>query len=89
MNIMTSKKFAIAKQLGGKRIITNKGEEIGRLSDMLIDEKTGAIDSFLLEPNHESKIVKNLTTNGRLVMVPYKAVFAVSDVIVVDETLLV
>ena len=86
---MVSKKFAIAKQLGGKRVITNKGEEIGRLSDILIDEKTGAIDAFLVEPNHESKIVKNLATNGRLVIVPYKAVFAVSDVIVVDETLLV
>ena len=89
VKVMVSKKFAIAKQLGGKRVITNKGEEIGRLSDILIDEKTGAIDAFLVEPNHESKIVKNLTTSGRLVIVPYKSVFAVSDVIVVDETLLV
>ena len=86
---MVSKKFAIAKQLGGKKIITNKGEEIGRLSDILIDETTGKISSFLVEPNHDSKLAKNLSTHDRLVSVPYKAVFAVSDVIVVDESLLV
>lgn len=86
---MASKKFAIAKQLGGKRVITNKGEEIGRLSDILIDEKTGKIESFLIEPNNESKIAKNLPARARLAAVPYKSVFAVSDVIVVDESLLV
>lgn len=86
---MASKKFAIAKQLGGKRVITNKGEEIGRLSDMLVDEKTGAIDSFLIEPAGDSNIAKKMNKEDRLVIVPYKSIFAVSDVIVVDETLLV
>ena len=85
---MASKKFAIAKQLGGKRIITNKGEEIGRLSDMIIDEKSGNIDALLIEANNDSKLAKNLATHDRLVHVPYKSVFAVSDVIVVDESLL-
>ena len=85
---MASKKFAIAKQLGGKRIITNKGEEIGRLSDMLIEEGSGKIDALLLEPNNDSKLARNLSTHDKLVLVPYKAVFAVSDVIVVDESLL-
>ena len=86
---MASKKFAIAKQLGGKRVITNKGEEIGRLSDILIDEKSGAMDAFLIEPASDSKIARNMERRDRLVMVPYKSVFAVSDVIVVDENLLV
>lgn len=85
---MASRKFAIAKQLGGKRIITNKGEEIGRLSDMLIDEKSGKIDALLIEANNDSKLARNLAAHDRLVNVPYKAVFAVSDVIVVDESLL-
>lgn len=86
---MVSKKFAIAKQLGGKKVITNKGEEIGRLSDMLVDEKTGMIDAFLIEAAGDSKIAQKMEKRDRLVMVPYKSIFAVSDVIVVDETLLV
>lgn len=86
---MVSKKFAIAKQLGGKRVITNKGEEIGRLSDILIDESNGAIESFLIETNGDSKVARDLATHEKLGIVPYKSVFAVSDVIVVDESMLV
>ena len=86
---MASKKFVIAKQLGGKRIITNKGEEIGRLSDILIDERTGKLEAFLIEANHESKISRDLMKHDGMPTVPYKSVFAVSDVIVVDETMLV
>jgi len=85
---MASKKFVIAKQMGGKRTITNKGEEIGRLSDILIDESNGKIDAFLLEPNADSKLARDLSKKDRLVVVPFKSVFAVSDVIVVDESLL-
>ena len=86
---MTSKKFAIAKQMGGKRVITNKVEEVGRLSDILIDENGGAIESFLVEPSRDSKFAKTLSQHEGLGLIPYKAVFAVSDVIVVDENLLV
>ena len=86
---MASRKFVIAKQLGGKRIITNKGEEIGRLSDILIDERSGKIDAFMLESNHESRIAKDLMKHEGMPTVPYKSVFAVSDVIVVDESMLV
>ena len=53
---MVNKKFVIAKQLGGKRIVTNKGEELGRLSDILIDEKSGNLEAFLIEVSRESKI---------------------------------
>jgi sporulation protein YlmC with PRC-barrel domain len=86
---MASKKFVIAKQLGGKRIITNKGEEIGRLSDILIDEKTGKIEAFLIEPNHDCKIARDLAKHDSMSMIPFKSVFAVSDVIVADESMLV
>jgi len=87
---MNTKKFAIAKQLGGKRIITNRGEEIGRLSDMTIDEANGRLEGLIVEPNMASKLARNLSASKeRLINIPYKAVFAVGDVIVVDESLLV
>ncbi|MCD6522628.1 MAG: PRC-barrel domain-containing protein [Candidatus Diapherotrites archaeon] len=87
---MATRKFAIAKQLGGKRVITNKGEEIGRLSDIKFNERTGDLEFFLVEPATESKIAANLPRNEEdFIEIPYKAVFAVSDVVVVDETMLV
>ena len=87
---MNTKKFAIAKQLGGRRIITNRGEEIGRLSDMTIDEGNGRLESLIVEPNATSKLARSLVSaKERLINIPYKAVFAVGDVIVVDESLLV
>jgi sporulation protein YlmC with PRC-barrel domain len=85
---MATRKFAIAKQLGGKKVITNKGEEVGRLSDIQIDEDDGKLAAFFVEPAGDSKLAKNLTKEHNLAVVPYKAVFAVSDVIVVDEALL-
>ena len=84
---MATRKFAIAKQLGGKRVISNKGEEIGRLSDIQIDGKTGELDFFMVEPAEDSKLAASLPRNEEdFIIIPFKAVFAVSDVIVVDDT---
>ena len=85
---MASKKFVIARQLGGKRVITNSGEELGRLADLTIDEDTGRIEGLLIEVNSDSKTAGKLQRVGKLGHVPYKSVFAVSDVIVVDESLI-
>ncbi len=85
---MATRKFAIAKQLGGKRVITNKGEEIGRLSDIVVDESTGNLETFLIEPAPDSKLAQSLIRHDDFVAVPFRAIFAVSDVIVVDETVL-
>lgn len=86
---MGSKKYVIAKQLGGKKVITNKGEEVGRLSDVTIDEKSGDLESMVVEADERSRIAKDLVGSDSMARIPFKAVFSVSDVIVVDETLLV
>ncbi len=86
---MAAKKFVIARQLGGKRVITNKGEEIGRVKDVLIDETNSKIEAFIIEPNADSRVARNLMKHDGMEMVPFKSVFAVSDVIVVDEGMLV
>jgi len=86
---MASKKYVIAKQLGGKKVITNKGEKIGRLSDVVIDRKSGDLKSMVIEADDNSKIARDLVGSDNMARVPFKAVFSVSDVIVVDETMLV
>ncbi len=79
-------KFAIAKQLAGKRIITTDGEEIGRVVDLYINELTGKIDSVLIEPNPDSSLAMRAKHEGAaMITVPYSAVLDVKDVMVVDR----
>jgi sporulation protein YlmC with PRC-barrel domain len=80
-------KFTIARQLASKRVITNRGDEIGKLVDLLIDDVSGDLEYLLIEVDTDSKVYKtlNLHSKDRTIKVPYSAVSAVSDVFIVDE----
>ena len=81
-------KYAIARQLAAKKIITNRGEEVGRVVDLLVDEKSGEVEYILTELEKYSRFVKKLppdVVRDNIVKIPYASVVAVSDVIVVDE----
>jgi len=78
-------KYTIARQLATKKVITNRGDEVGKLSDLLIDENNGEIEHLLVELDRESKFIKKATSRDRVIQIPYSAVTAVSDVFIVDE----
>ncbi|MCR4335564.1 MAG: PRC-barrel domain-containing protein [archaeon] len=78
-------KYTIARQLATKRVITNRGDEVGKLIDLLVDERTGDIEALLVEVDRDSKIAKKVEAKDRVIQVPYSAVTAVSDVFIVDE----
>lgn len=78
-------KYTIARQLATKRVITNRGDEVGKLADLLINERTGEIEKLLIELDRNSKIVKKINAKDKIIEVPYSAVTAVSDVFIVDE----
>jgi sporulation protein YlmC with PRC-barrel domain len=79
-------KYAIAKQLAGKRIITTDGEELGRIVDLYINELSGKIESVLIEPNPDSTLAVRAKKEGSgLVTVPYSSVLDVKDVMVLDR----
>lgn len=61
----TTRKFMVARQLGGKRVVTNRGEEIGRLNDIIIDEREGRFEFLVVEPNSDSKLAKKHVIQGR------------------------
>ncbi len=78
-------KYTIARQMSGKKVFTNRGEELGKLIDLIVDEKTGVIENLLVEISPDSRAARRLGFNERLVHIPYRAVTAVSDVVIVDE----
>ena len=78
-------KYTIARQLATKKVITNRGDEVGKLSDLLVDESNGEIEYLLVELDRDSKFIKKAAGKDRIIQIPYSAVTAVSDVFIVDE----
>ena len=78
-------KYTIARQLATKKVITNRGDEVGKLIDLLVNEVTGEIEKLLVEVDRESKLIKKIGVRDRVIQIPYSAVTAVSDVFIVDE----
>lgn len=77
-------KYAIAKQLAGKRIITTDGEELGRVVDLYINELNGKLESVIVEPNPDSSMSAKAGGDG-VITIPYSSVLDVKDVMVVDR----
>ena len=78
--------YIIARQLGGKPVITVSGEELGRVDDIVIDEKTGQFISMLVEPIETTlpRVSYPKDKEGNLI-IPYDSVNAVSKVVVVKD----
>ncbi|MEM2908544.1 MAG: PRC-barrel domain-containing protein [Candidatus Bilamarchaeaceae archaeon] len=78
-------KYLVARQLSGRKIITNEGEEFGRLIDMNVNEVTGKIESLIAEPNPDNETATRLKKEDGLVYIAYDAVLAVGDYIIIDK----
>ncbi|MCX8174688.1 MAG: PRC-barrel domain-containing protein [Candidatus Micrarchaeota archaeon] len=78
-------KIVIAKQLASKKVITNDGEELGRLIDLEISETSGKIENLLVDPNPDNQTARRLNKEEGNIVIPYSSVLAASDHIIVDR----
>jgi len=78
-------KYIIAKQLVGKRVVTSDGFDLGRFIDAEVSEVTGKITSLLVEPNPDSTLAGKVKQEDNQIKVPYNALTAVNDFMVVDR----
>jgi sporulation protein YlmC with PRC-barrel domain len=78
-------KLLLARQLAGKKIITNDGEELGRLVDLTINERNGRLEMLVIEPNPDNIAARKMKKDEGYINVPYAAVLAATDYIVVDR----
>jgi len=78
-------KLLLARQLAGRKIITNDGEEIGRLVDITINERNGRLELLVIEPNPDNMSIRKMKREEGYINVPYAAVLAAADYIVVDR----
>lgn len=78
-------KFIIAKQLVGKKVVTNDGFDLGRFVDAEISKITGKMSAILVEPDPDSSLASKMRGDEEHIKVPYDSVLAVNDYIVVDR----
>ncbi|BCS91036.1 MAG: hypothetical protein ARM1_0493 [Candidatus Micrarchaeota archaeon] len=77
-------KYFLGRQLVGKRVITNDGFDLGRLLDLEVDA-TGKIQGLITEINPDSSLSGSLKAEEGQINIPYVAVVAVNDYIIVDR----
>ena len=78
-------KYLIARQLSGRKLVTNEGEDFGRLVDVSINDVSGRIEYLIAEPNPDSDLALNLRKDDGLCHVPYESVLAVGDFIILEK----
>lgn len=78
-------KYLIARQLSGKKLVTNEGEDFGRLVDIAVNEVSGRVESLVVEPNPDSDLAAKLRKDDGMVHIPYESVLAVGDFIIVEK----
>lgn len=78
-------KYLIARQLSGKKLVTNEGDDFGRLVDIDVNEVSGKIEGLIVEPNPDSGVASKMRKEDGMVHIPYESVLAVGDFIVVEK----
>lgn len=78
-------KYLIARQLSGKKLVTNEGEDFGRLVDIAVNEVSGRLENLVVEPNPDSELASKLRKDDGMVHIAYESVLAVGDFIIVEK----
>ena len=78
-------KYLIARQLSGKKLVTNDGEDFGRLVDLDINAASGRIEGLIIEPNPDSSLASKMRKDDGMVHIRYDSVLAVGDFIIVEK----
>lgn len=78
-------KYLIARQLSGKKLVTNDGEDFGRLVDIEVNEVSGRVECLIIEPNPDSDLASKMRREDGMVHIPYESVLAVGDFIIVEK----
>ena len=80
------KEKVLAKNLLDKVVVSKGGKKFGEVGDLVFDTKTGEIIDFTLV--NPTKYIKDVTlekdTNGDF-LVPFHAVIAIGDFVVISE----
>jgi len=69
-------------------IISDRGLQLGRLDDILFDEKDGKVHSLIIKPITKETLEGIPRDSSGNALIPFKAVMSIRDFIVVNERVL-
>jgi sporulation protein YlmC with PRC-barrel domain len=73
-----------AKEMADKKVVSVDGVEIGRVHNVVVDIKTGAIVDLVVKPDMNLETA-NYRTEGGYVLLPFDAVRSVKSYIVIEQ----
>ncbi len=74
------------KQVLGKLVVTKEGKRLGLVKDITFETRTGELLQLLLkEPTSYTKTLNLEVSSEKEAVVPYNAIIAIGDFVVVSE----
>ncbi len=77
----------LMKQLRGMKVITDRGLELGKVEDLLIDEGSGKVSHICVKPA-SSGMFRSIPKDKGQLLIPYSAVLAVREFMIISERVL-
>jgi len=71
------------KKLSDKEVVSSNGDEIGKIYNITLNVKTGELADLVVEPR-QNVDNSNFRTYDDLILIPFKKVRAIKDMVIVD-----
>lgn len=75
----------LASSLRDMRVLTDKGLRVGNIFDIEVDRDSGKVETLIVTPESQKIAQKLSTDEDRNALVPFSAVVAVGDYVVIKE----
>lgn len=73
-------------QIVGKRVVTKEGKSIGVVKDITFETRTGELIQVVVgSPTQHAQTLNIDTSKNKDLLVPYAAILAIGDFVVVSE----
>ena len=78
----------MASRIRAIGVISDRGMQVGRLDDILFDEKDGKIQSLVVRPISKETLGNIPRDSSGNALIPFSAVMSIRDFIVINERVL-
>ncbi len=74
------------KVLISRNVVSDRGTVIGKLTDLSMETRSGKVTMLVVKPSNEIDARMYITNDYGEIFIPFNAVKAIKDVIIVNET---